>query len=144
RPSSTPACTCRRSASPPSHHAARRSAGSARSCSAVPSSSRAVVATGTEDGRWRMTAVSDELIPPLPPSAPRAGHGTFARWLGRSVLRLGGWRVVGSLPDVPKLVIIAAPHSSNWDGIWGFAAKLALGFDVRILGKAELFWWPLG
>lgn len=91
-----------------------------------------------------MTAATDQLVPALPPSAPRARHGAFARWLGRSVLRLGGWRVTGTLPDVPRLVIIAAPHSSNWDGIWGFAAKLALGFDVRILGKAELFWWPLG
>lgn len=91
-----------------------------------------------------MTATTDDLVPPLPPNVPRAKPNAFARWLGRSVLRLGGWRVVGTLPDVPKVVIIAAPHSSNWDGIWGFAAKLALGFDVRILGKAELFWWPLG
>ena len=68
----------------------------------------------------------------------------FTRWLGRSVLRLGGWRLVGPLPDVSKLVLIAAPHSSNWDGIWGFAAKLALGFEVKVLGKAQLFWWPLG
>ena len=62
----------------------------------------------------------------------------------RTVLRLGVWRVVGTLPDVPRLVLIAAPHSSNWDGIWGMAAKMALGFDARVLGKASLFWWPLG
>src|SRR5690606_16958743 len=37
-----------------------------------------------------------------------------------------------------------APHSSNWDGIWGFAAKLALGLEIRVLGKAQLFRWPLG
>jgi len=52
--------------------------------------------------------------------------------------------VRGVLPDQPRLVAIAAPHSSNWDGIWGFAAKLALGVEIRVLGKAELFWWPLG
>ncbi|NZA24759.1 1-acyl-sn-glycerol-3-phosphate acyltransferase [Luteimonas sp. SJ-92] len=74
---------------------------------------------------------------------PRVRPNAFARWIGRSVLRLGGWRVVGTLPDLPKLVLIAAPHSSNWDGLWGFAAKLAMGLEVRVLGKRQLFWWPL-
>ncbi|HRF84441.1 MAG: lysophospholipid acyltransferase family protein [Xanthomonadales bacterium] len=67
----------------------------------------------------------------------------FSRWFGRTLLRLGGWRVVGTIPDLSKLVLIAAPHSSNWDGIWGMAAKMALGVDVRVLGKDTLFWWPL-
>jgi 1-acyl-sn-glycerol-3-phosphate acyltransferase len=91
-----------------------------------------------------MTASREDVVPPLPPSAPRVRPNAFTRWLGRSVLRLGGWRVVGEFPDLPKLVLIAAPHSSNWDGIWGFAAKMALGFEVKVLGKAQLFWWPLG
>nr|WP_269450905.1 lysophospholipid acyltransferase family protein [Stenotrophomonas sp. MMGLT7] len=71
-------------------------------------------------------------------------HGRFAHWLGRTALRLGGWRIVGRLPDLSKLVMIVAPHSSNWDGFLGFAAKFALGFEVKVLGKASLFWWPLG
>ena len=89
-------------------------------------------------------SASNEVVPVLPPNAPRVKPNAFTRWLGRSVLRLGGWRVVGPLPDLSKLVLIVAPHSSNWDGIWGFAAKLALGFEVKVLGKAQLFWWPLG
>lgn len=87
---------------------------------------------------------SYEVVPPLPASAPRVPPNRFTRWLGRTVLRLGGWRLVGEFPDLPKMVIIAAPHSSNWDGIWGFAAKLALGLEIRVLGKAQLFRWPLG
>lgn len=83
-------------------------------------------------------------VPVLPPSLPRVRPNRFARWFGRSVLRLGGWRMVGEFPDLPRAVLIGAPHSSNWDGLWGFAAKLALGLDIRILGKRELFWWPLG
>ena len=86
------------------------------------------------------------LLPELPPQVPQVPHtglGRLSRWIGRSVLRLGGWRVVGEVPPVARLVVIAAPHSSNWDGIWGMAAKLALGVDVRVLGKAQLFWWPL-
>ena len=87
---------------------------------------------------------SDDIVPRLPPNAPRVPRGGFARWFGRTLLRLGGWRIVGEFPDIPKLVLIGAPHSSNWDGVWGFAAKLALGLDIRILGKHQLFWWPLG
>jgi 1-acyl-sn-glycerol-3-phosphate acyltransferase len=86
----------------------------------------------------------DDIVPPLPPNVPRTKPSRFARWLGRTVLRLGGWRVAGAWPDTPKLVLIGAPHSSNWDGIWGVAAKLALGLDIRILGKHQLFWGPLG
>lgn len=82
-------------------------------------------------------------VPELPPQVPRVRPNRFARWLGRTVLRMGGWRMVGELPDVGKLVLIGAPHSSNWDGIWGFAAKLALGLDIRILGKDTLFRVPL-
>ena len=78
------------------------------------------------------------IAAPLPAQAPRR-HGRFARWLGRTVLRLGGWRVTGSFPDTPRLLLLAVPHSSAWDGIWGLAAKLALGVDVRFLAKAELF-----
>jgi 1-acyl-sn-glycerol-3-phosphate acyltransferase len=85
-----------------------------------------------------------DLVLPLPPNAPRVAPGRFGRWLGRSVLRAGGWHMVGAFPDIPRLVLVGAPHSSNWDGVWGFAAKLALGLDIKILGKRELFWWPLG
>lgn len=81
---------------------------------------------------------------PLPPNAPRVPPNRLTRWLGRSLLRLGGWRMRGAFPDIPRLVLIAAPHSSNWDGVWGFAVKLALGLDITVLGKHQLFWWPLG
>ena len=91
-----------------------------------------------------MTEADDDIVLPLPPNAPRVRPNAFARWLGRSLLRLGGWRMAGAFPDIPRLVLIGAPHSSNWDGFWGFAAKLALGLDIRILGKHQLFWWPLG
>lgn len=83
------------------------------------------------------------VVPQLPPSAPQMRQGRLAGWLGRSVLRLGGWRLVGEFPDIPRAVLIAAPHSSNWDGLWGIAAKLALGVRLSILGKHSLFKIPL-
>src|SRR5690349_22348785 len=124
----------------------RRSGGGwTPSANAVRSSAAAPAATGTDSPTpSRMTEAADDIVLPLPPNAPRVKPSAFARWLGRTVLRLGGWRMEGAFPDIPKLVLIGAPHSSNWDGVWGFAAKLALGLDLKVLGKHQLFWWPLG
>jgi 1-acyl-sn-glycerol-3-phosphate acyltransferase len=85
-----------------------------------------------------------DVIPAIPPRMPQVKPNRFTRWLGRTALRLGGWRVIGPIPDLAKAVLIVAPHSSNWDGYWGMAAKIALGLEVRVLGKTQLFWWPLG
>lgn len=84
-----------------------------------------------------------DVVLTMPPRAPRMPRNRAVEWLGRAVLRLGGWRMAGELPDIPKAVVIAAPHSSNWDGIWGIAAKLGLGVRLSILGKHSLFRIPL-
>ena len=89
------------------------------------------------------TPARDGDLLPLPPNAPRVHRSRFAQWLGRSILKMGGWKMVGEFPDVRKAILIGAPHSSNWDGVWGFTALLALGLDLRILGKKELFWGPM-
>lgn len=81
--------------------------------------------------------------PPRESVLPRRG-GPFTRWLGRAVLRLLGWRTEGAFPEVPKLVVIAAPHSSNWDFVIGISFVAALGVRVRFIGKRELFRGLLG
>lgn len=60
------------------------------------------------------------------------------------ILRLGGWTPVGGVPDVPKAVVIAAPHTSNWDGFWALTYKVAVGLDISFFAKKSLFWFPLG
>ena len=74
---------------------------------------------------------------------PRRGTG-LSRWLGERVLGLMGWRISGSFPDVRKAVVIAAPHTSNWDGIIAVAAVLALRLRICLLGKDSLFKGPFG
>jgi 1-acyl-sn-glycerol-3-phosphate acyltransferase len=65
---------------------------------------------------------------------------SFARWM----LRAGGWTTVGGVPEVPKAVFIAAPHTSNWDGLWALVYKVAFDIDVKFFAKHSLFWFPLG
>lgn len=60
------------------------------------------------------------------------------------ILRVGGWTPVGKMPDVPKAVIIAAPHTSNWDGFWGLVYKVSIGADIHFFAKKSVFWFPLG
>lgn len=87
---------------------------------------------------------SDPIIPPVPASLPLVPPNRFSHWFGRSVLRLGGWRIAAPLPGHARAVVIFAPHTSNFDGLWGFAAKLGMGIRARVLAKSQLFWWPLG
>jgi 1-acyl-sn-glycerol-3-phosphate acyltransferase len=74
---------------------------------------------------------------------PRRG-GPVTRWLARAIMRLTGWRMAGTFPDVPRLVLIAAPHTSNWDFPLGIMVMYAAGFGVSFLGKDTLFRPPLG
>jgi len=64
--------------------------------------------------------------------------------LAKLILRVGGWTPVGVMPDVPKAVFIAAPHTSNWDGFWALVYKVAVGADIHLFAKHSLFWFPLG
>jgi 1-acyl-sn-glycerol-3-phosphate acyltransferase len=75
-------------------------------------------------------------------SCPRRGTA-FSRGLGRWLLRLGGWRVEGQLPDEPRFVLIVAPHTSNWDFIIGVLAMLAVGIRLSWLGKHTVFRFPI-
>jgi 1-acyl-sn-glycerol-3-phosphate acyltransferase len=62
----------------------------------------------------------------------------------RLVLSLAGWTAVGEIPDEPKALFIAAPHTSNWDGFWALTYKVAIGINIRFFAKHSLFWFPLG
>jgi 1-acyl-sn-glycerol-3-phosphate acyltransferase len=66
------------------------------------------------------------------------------RKLCRLALCAAGWGLAGEFPDVARLVLIVAPHSSWWDGFWGLLVKVAIGANVRFMGKQELFQTPLG
>ena len=78
---------------------------------------------------------------PLPPQVPRRSGG-ISRRVSAALLRLLGWRVAGSVPDVAKCVVVAVPHTSNFDGLYVLPALLALDLKMSIFGKKSLFAVP--
>lgn len=60
------------------------------------------------------------------------------------MLRLGGWTIGGPPPTIDKYVIIAAPHTTWWDGFWMLAFAWWWGVDLAWMGKASLVKGPLG
>lgn len=64
--------------------------------------------------------------------------------LARFLLWILGWRVDGKLPNLPKFVLIGAPHTSNWDFVLFLGLIFHLRANVHFMGKAELFRFPIG
>ena len=69
---------------------------------------------------------------------------TFYHYLAKIMMRWVGWRVDGKLPDIPKFVLIGAPHTSNWDFLLFLGVIFSLRANVHFMGKAELFRFPIG
>lgn len=69
---------------------------------------------------------------------------TLARWLSLLILKIIRWETSGTLPDVKKFVMIAAPHTSNWDLPLTLFVAFALRLKIYWMGKKEIFRWPFG
>ena len=73
------------------------------------------------------------------------GVNTVLRVLSAAFLRATGWTLQGQLPaDQLKCVLIAAPHTSNWDLPYTLMVAFALRIDIHWMGKQGLFHWPFG
>jgi len=64
--------------------------------------------------------------------------------LAERCLKWRGWRFVGDLPDLDKMIIIGAPHTSNWDFVVYLAAIRHWRMSPHFVGKHTLFRWPFG
>lgn len=64
--------------------------------------------------------------------------------LAARILKLMGWSVDITVPDLPKAIICVAPHTSNWDFIIGELAYRSIGRTAGFLMKDTWFFWPLG
>ena len=58
------------------------------------------------------------------------------------IYRHNGWRTHGVVPEPRKFVLIAAPHTSNWDFINFVGVTEDLGMMPHFMAKSSLFRWP--
>ena len=64
------------------------------------------------------------------------------QWIGKAFLRVPGWKTEGERPAADRYVIIAAPHTSNWDMPFMLAMAFVYDIPVRWMGKHTLFKAP--
>lgn len=64
--------------------------------------------------------------------------------IGHALLRSMGWKAVGVEPEVSQYVLIAAPHTSNWDLPLMLAISYVFGVDIRWMAKHTIFRGPAG
>ncbi|PHR56999.1 MAG: glycerol acyltransferase [Robiginitomaculum sp.] len=75
-------------------------------------------------------------------NAPRLGN-RFTRFIGRLIVRSMGYDIKGKFPDEDKLILIVAPHTSNWDLFLAIGTILSLGVRMNFMMKKEAFRFPV-
>ncbi len=66
------------------------------------------------------------------------------KWFGIISLKLLGWKITGQFPEnISKMVLIAAPHTSNWDLFFGILWTFASKAPVKYIIKMEAMFFPL-
>lgn len=74
---------------------------------------------------------------------PKSGN-FITRGLGSFVLWSLRWKITGQLPNEKKVILLGAPHTSNWDFVLAMAAIQAVGLKLSYMMKKEAFFFPLG
>lgn len=82
------------------------------------------------------------VVPPVGGRFPTR-YGPFWQWLAKLVMRVTGYKMIGEMPNEPKMVAVGGPHTTFWDTPMCIVALLAIGGDVRIVVKQEAFSWPI-
>ena len=73
------------------------------------------------------------------PERLRGSRSKILRKIARFGINISGWTIKGNIPDEERIVIVAAPHTSNWDFILAMLAIFGLNLKVRWLGKNSIF-----
>ena len=73
------------------------------------------------------------------PERLRGNRSQILRKIGRFGINISGWTIKGQVPDEERIVIIAAPHTSNWDFILAMLTIFGLNIKLRWLGKHSIF-----
>lgn len=75
----------------------------------------------------------------LPNEVPLILH-----WFAQAYMKLFGWKVIGYVPNVPKMIVVAGPHTANRDGVMLIMTAWILRVRLDWMVKAELVKGPWG
>ena len=89
----------------------------------------------------RHTTIAPSSARPAPSKGP---FSEFVRVCCIVFLKLTGWRMQGDWPAIDKMVLVAAPHTSNWDGLQMLVAAGYYRIRLRWMGKKSLTTGPFG
>jgi len=65
--------------------------------------------------------------------------------ISKLYFHLNGWKAIGGLPaDIKKCVLVAAPHTSNYDFALARSGCYILNVKINYLIKKEWMFFPLG
>mgnify|MGYP001195447428 CR=1 FL=1 len=73
------------------------------------------------------------------PEHLRAYRPRPLRWLGKFLMKITGWKTTGHLPKDQRVVLIAGPHTSNWDFVLAMSLILSLDVHIHWVGKHSIF-----
>ena len=83
----------------------------------------------------KIVRISESQIP----ERLRGKRSILLRKIARFGINISGWTIKGMVPDEERIVIIAAPHTSNWDFVLAMLAIFGLNIKLRWLGKHSIF-----
>ena len=73
------------------------------------------------------------------PKIYRANRLLILHLIGKFLLYLTGWKIEGTLPNVKRIVVVSAPHTSNWDFIFGMMILFGIDINAKYLIKKSAF-----
>ena len=73
------------------------------------------------------------------PEHLRAYRPKFVRLLGQLLMKITGWKTIGNFPTDQRVVMVAGPHTSNWDFVLAMSLILSLDVNIHWVGKHSIF-----
>jgi 1-acyl-sn-glycerol-3-phosphate acyltransferase len=67
----------------------------------------------------------------------------MGNFIPRMIFKISGWKALGKAPQLKKYIVVGAPHTSNWDFVYGLCAWNLYGMNPRYLIKKEFYVFPL-
>jgi len=73
------------------------------------------------------------------PEHLRANRPKVLKLIGKAAMKITGWKTNGHFPEDERVVLVAGPHTSNWDFVLAISLILSLDVNFHWVGKHSIF-----